>query len=444
MRTKLLTTLALLLMAVSGVWAQTSGECGDGVTWTYDAGTLTISFSGSGTGAMADYDDQPWKDYRSSITSVVIEDGVTSIGNSAFRNSGLTSITIPASVTSIGENAFRKSGLTSITIPASVTTIGKSAFYDCRLTSITLNEGLTTINENAFSSNGTTIESVSIPQSVTSIGNNAFNGKTNVQNFYINNIPSKITIGETNPFNISGVSIHVFTRMKSIFENATNWSKYEGHFLGDIEITHVKSVTLDNMVVLTGASGQLNATITPADARVKDVVFTSSNDNLVQITNAATGEFEAGSQEGTATITCTAMDGTRANATCTVTVSQSFTPAQSVTLSKSEKSLNVGEQFNLTAEIAPTDATYQSITWRTSDETVATVNNGTVTAVAPGVATITAISEDGAARANCVVTVSASGSCGTDARATWRIILEVSSHGKVILVKSPVSSLRMA
>ena len=45
MRTKLLTTFALLLMAVSGVWAQTSGECGDGVTWAYDAGTLTHALS---------------------------------------------------------------------------------------------------------------------------------------------------------------------------------------------------------------------------------------------------------------------------------------------------------------------------------------------------------------------------------------------------------------
>ena len=381
---------------------------------TYE--TLTIS----GTGTMADYSltNRPWVNYLAGIASVVIDNGVTSIGQQAFRNcTSLNSITIPASVESIGSGAFRNcTSLKSVTIPASVTYIGQSAFYGCKLTSITLNEGLTTINEEAFSSNGTTIESVSIPQSVTSIGNNAFNG-TSVQNFYINNIPSKIAIGETTPFKESAVSIHVFTLMKSIFENATNWSKYKGHFVDDIEITHVESVTLDNesMIVKTNASGQLNATINPADARVKDVVFTSSNDNLVQITNAATGEFLAGSQNGTATITCTAMDGSGAYATCNVEVKNYFTPAESVTLNKTTNSLDVGGQFKLTATIAPGNATFKNVSWRTSDETVATVNDGTVTAVAPGVATITAISQDGQARANCVVSVI--GSCGTDV--TW-------------------------
>ena len=77
--------------------------------------TLTIS----GTGAMADYgnqDDQPWKDYRSLITRVVISNGVTSIGSNAFfkcNNTGFTTIAIPASVTNIGDDAFW--GCTSLT-----------------------------------------------------------------------------------------------------------------------------------------------------------------------------------------------------------------------------------------------------------------------------------------------------------------------------------------
>ena len=382
-----------------------SGTCGaagneDKVTWqlaiTSTSGVLTIS----GAGAMADFstiNDQPWKDYRSFITSVVIEDGVTSIGYYAF---------------------YQCTGLTSIEIPASVKRIGKYAFYDCRLTSITLNEGLTTIGISAFSDNGTTIESVSIPESVTSIGDNAFNG-TSVANFYINNIPSKIAIWDT-PFKVDGVTIHVYTQMQSIFENAIKWSAYTGHFSEDIAITHVQSITLDNMIVKRNTSGKLNATINPADARVKDVVFTSSNDNIIRITDPFTGEFVAGSSEDEATITCTAMDGTGIYATCTVQVKSELTPAESLTLNMSENSLNVGEEFTLTAEIAPTDATYKNITWRTSDENVATVVNGHVTAVGQGVATITAISEDGQARANCVVTVVvASGTCG--AGVTWTL-----------------------
>ena len=107
-----------------------SGTCEDDLTWTLDdEGTLTIS----GTGAMTDFVarlDTPWYRNRSSIMSVVIEDGVTSIGKNAFGDcSCLASVVIPASVTSIGSVAFEAcSALTEITIPASVTTIGSFAF----------------------------------------------------------------------------------------------------------------------------------------------------------------------------------------------------------------------------------------------------------------------------------------------------------------------------
>ena len=349
-----------------------TGNCGaDGhvsdVTWELSLTSTTGFLTISGTGNMADFasaNGQPWSYFRSSITSVVVENGVTSIGANAFKG--------------------------------------------CKLSSITLPEGLTTINAAAFADNGTTIASVSIPQSVTSIGDHAFDG-TSVTHFYINNIPSKIAISANTPFVASGTTFHVFTQMQDVFTNATNWSNYAGHFLADVDITHVASVTLDNesMIVKTLASGRLNATINPADARVKDVVFTSSNSNIINITDAATGEFQAGSQEGTATITCTAIDGSGEYATCVVRVDKNLTPAESVTLNKSEKSMIVGETFKLTATVNPGNAMYKNVTWRSSDENVATVNSGTVTAVAAGVATITAISGDGNARANCVVTVKA-------------------------------------
>ncbi|MBO7471927.1 MAG: leucine-rich repeat domain-containing protein [Bacteroidaceae bacterium] len=75
----------------------------------------------------------PWYGYRSNIQNVIIESGVTSIGNGAFYDcSGLTSVTIPNSVTRIGYNAFDGcSSLTSIMIPNSMTTIGNGAFSDC-------------------------------------------------------------------------------------------------------------------------------------------------------------------------------------------------------------------------------------------------------------------------------------------------------------------------
>ena len=103
--------------------------------WEYDDATRTLTVSG--TGAMPDFnsfDDQPWKDVREKIKTVVIEAGVTSIGNKAFTGCEvLTSVTLPGSgLETIGEKAFMGcEKLSSITIPKSVTTIKEQAFYSC-------------------------------------------------------------------------------------------------------------------------------------------------------------------------------------------------------------------------------------------------------------------------------------------------------------------------
>ena len=110
------------------------------------------------------------------LTSIVIPDSVTSIGSHAFEDcDNLTSVTIGDSVTSIGDNAFyRCYDLTSIVIPDSVTSIGDSAFFDCtNLTSVTIGDSVTSIGDNAFECCGE-LTSIVIPESVTSIGGGAF------------------------------------------------------------------------------------------------------------------------------------------------------------------------------------------------------------------------------------------------------------------------------
>ncbi|MGM9599566.1 MAG: leucine-rich repeat protein, partial [Faecousia sp.] len=160
--------------------ASYSGTCGGNLTWTLDTGTGELVISG--TGVMNDYGSHttPWDSYRSSIKSITIGNGVTSIGNSAFyKCTGLTSITIPDSVTSIGTWAFAYcTGLTSITIPDSVTSIGNGAFAYCTgLTSITIPDSVTSIGNYAFCK-CTGLTSITIPDSVTSIGDEAFEGCT--------------------------------------------------------------------------------------------------------------------------------------------------------------------------------------------------------------------------------------------------------------------------
>ena len=118
------------------------------------------------------------------LTSIIIPDSVTSIGNKAFSGcKGLTSITIPNSVTSIGSNAFEDcKGLTSVTIPDSVTSIGEWAFSDCAgLTSVIISDNVTNIGKYSFY-DCTGLTSVTIPDSVTNIGYAAFDNTAWIDN----------------------------------------------------------------------------------------------------------------------------------------------------------------------------------------------------------------------------------------------------------------------
>ena len=154
-----------------------SGTCGNNLTWTLDdEGTLTIS----GTGSMTEYNAYsypPWYTYRSFIKSVVIDEGVTSIGTYAFYGcTSLTSIEIPYGVRSIGGSAFYGcTSLASIEIPDSVTIITAGAFNNCTsLTSIEIPDSVTSIGYSAFYG-CTSLTSVVIGDGVTSIDRNAFN-----------------------------------------------------------------------------------------------------------------------------------------------------------------------------------------------------------------------------------------------------------------------------
>ena len=154
----LVVCLALILCAflmpnISQAAEVASGSCGESVTWALDdTGILTVS----GSGAMADYASpsaSPWYSQRESIKTIIVEDGVTSIGFYAFYYcSSLTNLTIPDSVTSIGDWAFYYcSSLTNLTIPDSVTSIGDAAFYNCiSLTNLTIPESVTSIGDFAF------------------------------------------------------------------------------------------------------------------------------------------------------------------------------------------------------------------------------------------------------------------------------------------------------
>ena len=173
---KQLYLLLITLLVSLSAYAEKSGTCGKHLKWKLTAeGVLTIT----GTGEMYNWEDRyanPWAPYSSNVKQVIIGDGVTTIGVSAFYYcSSLTSIRIPNSVTTIGGEAFSYCrALTSVTIPNSVTTIGEWAFCECSsLTSVTIPNSVTTIGSGAFSF-CSSLTSVTIPNSVTTIGSGAF------------------------------------------------------------------------------------------------------------------------------------------------------------------------------------------------------------------------------------------------------------------------------
>ena len=154
--------------------------------------------------------------------SIIPDDGsVTSIGDRAFyRCSSLESIVIPEGVTSIGERAFRDCTLTSITIPESVTSIGVGAFSYCHFASIVIPDGLTNIADFAFS--WCPLKSITIPDSVTSIGEYAFDGCSSLTSI---TIPDSITSINEDAFdNCDALTIYCEASSKpSGWDDNWNW-----------------------------------------------------------------------------------------------------------------------------------------------------------------------------------------------------------------------------
>ena len=158
---------------------------------------------------------------------------------------------------------------------------------------------------------------------------------------------------------------------------------------------NTESVTLDKttLSLSVGESAQLTATVSPADATDRNVIWTSSDESVAKVSDGKVTAVKSGK----ATITAKCGDKT---AVCAVTVT---VPTGSVTLDKTTLSLAVGESAQLTATVSPADATDRNVTWISSDESVASVNSGIVTALKEGTATITASA--GGKSAVCAVTV---------------------------------------
>lgn len=158
------------------------------------------------------------------------------------------------------------------------------------------------------------------------------------------------------------------------------------------------SLNSSSVALTVGDTRTLTATVSPYNATNRTVNWTSSNTSVATVYGGVITARAA----GTATITATTADGNK-TASCTVSVSAATVAVTSVTMSRTSTSLNAGESVSLVATVAPSNATDKTVSWTSSNTSVATVSGGTVYAKAAGTATITATA--GGKSATCTVTV---------------------------------------
>ena len=397
--------------------------------------------------------------------STVIPNSVTSIGNHAFYGcSGLTAVEIPNSVTSIGYYAFRGcSGLTAVEIPNSVTSIGYYAFRGCSgLTAVSIGNSVTSIGSGAFE-DCSGLTAVEIPNSVTSIGNYAFSGCKNLEMVFYNaknctggshyvfysykvitfvigaeveqigdcvlkteyyNDTKKIVSHATTPpviasnnFHTTSCPLYVPKDSYAKYWTADVWTEFSDMRQIENPVTKIE-LNKGAMNLATNSTVQLTATITPDNATLKDIYWSSDAPTVALVDQSGNVE---GLKSGMATITAMAIDGSGVKATCRISVGEIF--AENLSLNPSELTLAINQSAKIMPVITPENVSNKTVEWSSSNTNVApyrTNSDGTISVLgaADGVATITCRTTDGSnITATCVVTVGTGAVDGIEADA---------------------------
>ena len=187
----------------------------------------------------------------------------------------------------------------------------------------------------------------------------------------------------------------------------TGSGRMDTHMITVEPLVPVEKIKLDSeMTVTTSGLHELEYTIEPANASIQDLEWESTDEAVAKVQYSSGRYVLYAYKNGTTTITATATDGSGVTASCEVTVNINY-PVQGISLNHDAKTFTkAGETLQLTAAIYPDSATNKTVTWKSSDKTVATVDeSGLVTAVGNGTADITATTEDGNFKATCQVTV---------------------------------------
>ena len=216
--------------------------------------------------------------YCSSLTDIILPEGVTSIGHQAFVDCrSLTAITIPESVTSIGSSAFHWCrGLTAINIPEGVTSIEHYTFQECSsLTAITIPEGVTSIGSQAFQ-DCSSLTDITLPKSVSRIYSNAFAGCYELTDVYC--YAETVPGTDANAFNgsyIEYATLHVPAGAINSYKATAPWSRF-----GTIKT--IENVTLEKCAtpVISYIDGEIVLTCSTEGAEIKTNVTTENGNEF--------------------------------------------------------------------------------------------------------------------------------------------------------------------
>ena len=305
------------------------------------------------------------------------------------------------------------------TIPDGVEIIYAEAFaHSKNLKSVTISESVTAIYMSAFMC-CTSLREITIPKSVIEIDDSAFENCDSLKNVYYLGTRAQwkaVVIGTKNEA-LTRATVHciddppcdhVWSEWEVVEEATYEKEGLERRACSrcNIEETRVipklvraSAIELSESekTVFVGDTFTITATVKPEDAFNRTVTWSSSDPSIATVDENGTVTAIA---KGEAIITAESADGVKAE--CKVTVEKKVA---AIELSESEKTVFVGDTFTITATVKPEDAFNRTVTWSSSDPSIATVDeNGTVTAIAKGEAIITAESADGV-KAECKVTV---------------------------------------
>ena len=365
--------------------------------WVYSSSTNTVAASLTISGSVNDsliasgFSDgilvqSNNGDAALTIQNAKVEATVTStVGNGVnvrSSQSSTASLTVNGgSLTASGAPGILYDSSGSGSVPEMALTISNSALVDAR-------------DGGIQAGGGDSADNVTPASGSTGI---VFNGKDGT--VYGNvTLQENLTIGEGESLTIpEGASLN--TNDKLTVDGGTLTGDVTGTV--NYKVTGV-SLSPDTLTLKVGESKTLTPTITPTIATNQDVTWESSNTNVATVNNGTVTALST----GTATITVKTEDGEFTD-TCTVTVNAAdYVPVESVSLNKTSTTLTVGDTETLTATVQPDGASNRTVTWTSSNPSVATVDaSGTVTAVSEGTANITVTTEDGNFTATCEVTV---------------------------------------